>query len=147
VSTTGMRLRGPVPERIEAQLNRTADCWLWTGDLDRAGYGKLWSDGRHQRVHRLAYEAWVGAIPSGMELDHLCRVRNCVNPAHLEPVTSRENTLRGESFAAVNAKKTHCLRGHALDKANTYINPAGARVCRECKRARQRRYKASRGQS
>lgn len=145
MSTKGLLLAGPVPKRIEAKIKRAGGCWLWTGALDHAGYGKLWSKGRYQRAHRLAYEAWVGPIPEGMQLDHLCRTRHCVNPKHLEPVTGAENTLRGAGFAAVNAAKARCVRGHAFDEANTYINPSGSRVCRECRRVRRDQRKATGG--
>ncbi|KAB2977369.1 HNH endonuclease [Streptomyces sp. SS1-1] len=91
--------------------------------------------GRYQMAHRVAYQEIVGPIPEGLQLDHLCRVRHCVNPAHLEPVTSRENTLRGENLVAINAAKTHCKRGHLFDAANTY-RWRNSRICRECRRLR-----------
>lgn len=85
-------------------------------------------------AHRFAYERLVGLIPEGLQLDHLCRVPYCVNPAHLEPVTSRENTMRGLNFAAVNAKKTHCLRGHLLSGDNLMTTPSyDGRLCRTCR--------------
>jgi hypothetical protein len=85
----------------------------------------------------------MGAVPEGLELDHLCRVRGCVNPKHLEPVTHRENLMRGESWSAVNARKTHCPEGHPYDETNTYIDGKGRRRCRECARAYDlRRYYA-----
>ena len=81
-------------------------------------------------VHRLVYELFVGSIPVGLTLDHLCRVRHCVNPAHLEPVTLAENTLRGEGPTAVNSRKTHCPKGHPYD-----VMDSGRRRCLVCRRA------------
>lgn len=126
--------------RILARVTEGAGgCWLWSGSCDRGGYGQITVNGKHLRAHRVAYEAFVGPIPDGLQLDHLCRVRACVNPEHLEPVTARVNALRGESFSAVNAAKTHCKNGHALDAANTYIRPSGNRSCRMCNAEAQRR--------
>lgn len=137
-----LQLRGPALERLEIRTDRTGECWLWTGRLNGSGYAEMKLGGRYQMAHRVAYQEIVGPIPEGMQLDHLCRVRHCVNPAHLEPVTSRENTIRGQSPSAINAAKTHCKRGHAFDEANTFINTFGSRVCRACRRARSRRSKA-----
>ena len=114
-------------------------CWIWLGGTNAGGYGRVNPGGGDCMVHRLSYEQFIGAIPGGLELDHLCRVRLCCNPAHLEPVTHQENDLRGLSISAVNATKTHCIRGHAFDQENTYIYPAssrkaGRRACRACQR-------------
>lgn len=109
-------------------------CWLWTDKPDRHGYGEFWMNGRNHRAHNAAYVLLVGPIPDGLEPDHLCRVTLCVNPDHLEPVTHRENMLRGETLGARNAAKTHCPRGHPYDEANTYIGTKGGRWCRACKR-------------
>lgn len=118
-------------------------CWLWTGTLDKKGYGGF-SIARCKKIlaHRFAYEHFREPIPKGLTLDHLCRVHNCVNPDHLEAVTRRENLLRGVGFPAVNARKTHCLRGHEFNDRNTR-RARGARVCRICDAllARQRRKK------
>lgn len=112
-------------------------CWLWTGTVTNSGYGSITiqtDDGPKSRlVHRVAYEHLVGPIPAGLTLDHLCRVRECFNPHHLEPVTRRENTLRSPiAPAAVNARKTHCPQGHAYTVANTIRQPSGGRQCRSC---------------
>jgi hypothetical protein len=88
------------------------------------------------RAYRITYETLVGPVPNGLELDHLCRVRACVNPGHLEPVTHRVNTLRGETVAARNARATHCPAGHPYDEVNTYADRLGRRSCRECCRRR-----------
>lgn len=110
----------------------------WTGSGNRHGYGAIRDeDGRSRVVHRVAYEVWVGAIPDGLELDHLCGVRCCVNPAHLEPVTHYENLMRGAIGDL--ARRTRCKRGHEFTPENTVRNNRG-RECRICRReTRQRR--------
>lgn len=111
-------------------------CWLWLGYVDRAGYGQV-RDGRVARsAHVVVYERIVGRHDSE-DLDHRCRVRCCVNPAHLEPVTHRENMRRGSGFAGINARKTHCLRGHAFTPENTRSRDNGNRSCRACESVRR----------
>lgn len=119
---------------------RDGDCWIWTGHKNRCGYGRLTVDGRRIAAHRLAYELLVGPVPDGLELDHLCRNRACVRPSHLEPVTHRENTLRGDTIVAAAAAATACPQGHAYDEANTYRYPDGRRDCRTCRADRRRRH-------
>lgn len=117
-------------QRFWAKVHKTDLCWIWIGTIAR-GYGQFWDGQRVVGAHRFAYELLVDSIPGGLQLDHLCRNRRCVNPAHLEPVTRRENILRGAGVTARNAAKTHCVNGHELTPANTYIRP-GARPGREC---------------
>ena len=118
-------------------------CWVWQACLVD-GYGQLRRAGRRHYAHRLAYEELVGPVTMPA-LDHLCRNRACVNPAHLEQVTHRDNLLRGDTFTAHNANKTHCYRGHPLSGENLLIrqmkNGMG-RVCRECRRIWNANYKA-----
>lgn len=123
---------GPLPE-FRPDLG---PCWLWLGATDPRGYGMLRVDGKVRRAHRWSYEHHVGPIPEGLQIDHLCRVPACVNPAHLEPVTSRENTVvRGVTApAAVNARKTHCPQGHPYSGDNLVTRRGGGRLCRICRR-------------
>jgi hypothetical protein len=113
-------------------LDPITGCWLWH-KYRPDGYARI-RRGTADYAHRYYYKTYVGPIPDGMELDHLCRVRHCVNPRHLEPVTPKVNTLRGLSPAAQFARATHCVNGHPFDEANTYVN-ARQRVCRTCARA------------
>ena len=107
-------------------------CWLWRGALSD-GYGVWWVARANKPAHVSAYVDARGPLPDGMQLDHLCRVRSCCNPAHLEPVSCRTNLLRGDTLAAANAKKTHCPKGHALADSNLYVHD-GRRACLRCRR-------------
>lgn len=105
-------------------------CWLWFASVDAGGYGQIRIDRRMHTAHILAYRTLVGDYASDLEIDHRCRTRCCVNPAHLEPVTHAVNLLRGIGF---HTRKTHCPKGHAYDAANTRVY-RGMRYCRACKR-------------
>ena len=105
--------------------------WLWTGVTSSAGYGAIAVNRKRMMAHRFAYVTFVGPIPAGLELDHLCRVRNCVNPDHLEPVTHAENQRR------MALARTHCPQGHEYNAANTYVRTNGSRQCRVCARERE----------
>lgn len=136
-------------EHLRAQANRPSilqrfwarvvmipfhECWEWTGPRN-GQYGQLSYENGNIRAHRAAYELFVGPIPDGLSLDHLCRNTMCVNPSHLEPVTHRENVLRGISVIADNARKTHCPLGHELTFG------CDGRTCYICKKQRALFYK------
>lgn len=123
-----------VEERFWAKVEKTDTCWFWTGGRTASGYGAHRVDGRQVGAHRLAYTFSVGPIPAGMQIDHLCRMKHCVNPAHLEAVTPRENTHRAQQQDGVGIGKTHCPSGHLYDAENTRRKPDGRRVCKTCAR-------------
>lgn len=141
-----------ITDRLVLGIDFGPDCWLWTGERNWAGYGRVkvksvegvW---KWIQAHRLAYELAVGPIPAGLQIDHLCGNRGCVNPDHLQPVTGYVNTHRSNGPAALNARKTHCPQGHEYDEANT-DRSCGRRHCRICTnaykaRVRQRNREAS----
>lgn len=135
-----------LPNRIENKIERITEsgCWIWTGCLNNKGYGQFHHNKKTTYVHRFVFEVLRFTIPDDLCIDHLCRVRCCVNPYHMEPVTNKENILRGESGHAINARKTHCYRGHEFTPANTYIRKMGERECRKCHSEYQnRRYHAA----
>ena len=112
-------------------------CWTWAGATFGNGYGHRQWDGKVRAVHRIAYMLAVGPIPAGLQIDHLCRTLLCFNPNHLEAVTQRENILRGYAPTAINARKTHCKRGHELTEENIYRQKSQPtwRMCDKCRRA------------
>ena len=121
------------------------ECWIWTGAQNGLSYGvvgRSLANPIRAYTHRLAFEVCNGPIPSGLVIDHLCRVPPCFNPAHLQVVTQRENLLRGTGFTARFANQTHCINGHRFDANNTrVVRPGRSRVwrlCRECHRIGER---------
>lgn len=127
------------PEFFEVDKN---GCWNWKKGKNKKGYGRLKHNGRVHFAHRYFYEKANGPIPEGLSLDHLCRNRGCINPSHLESVTTRENILRGEGLAANQARQTKCKRGHEFNKSNT-IRSGTARICRTCYNFRKRKHKVN----
>lgn len=132
-----------LPQRFwdKVRVNEETGCWEWTAAQDWCGYGWFGYDGRSRKAHRVAYAALVGDLPewtpTGLQIDHLCRIRACVNPAHLELVSHRVNTLRGDTITAEQSRRTHCPRGHALDGANIRSSAGRGswRQCLTCHRA------------
>lgn len=126
----------PIMERFNDSIDLLDNgCWQWNKSLAHDGYGVISLGLFNNFAHRFSYAVFVDEIPKGRQLDHLCRNRGCVNPEHLEPVTVKENLMRGEGIAAKNAKKTICPQGHAY----TGTNNRGDRICHMCMRSRKER--------
>lgn len=115
----------------KARIYSPDECWEWTGAQDSNGYGHMRDGARTVKAHRFSYETAVGPIPGGLEIDHLCRNRLCVNPDHLEPVTDRENWIRGNQPGAIVVRSGVCQKGHSMEDA--IIRPNGHRRCRTCR--------------
>ena len=127
------RKRKPIPDRLWPKATNVGGegCWLWTASMFKDGYGKFRVGDTHKRAHRVAYEIMVGPIPDGLQIDHLCRNRACINPKHLEAVTGMVNFLRGESLGARAIRTGKCMKGHS-----NWRQYKRARYCRECDRIR-----------
>ena len=124
-------------EKFWSRVDRSGECWEWRGGRDRYGYGQFTMDGKNCRAHRVAYKLTYGELADSVKLDHECNNRGCVHPLHLRPMGQRENVLRSVTNpVAVNARKTHCNRGHEFTPENTGIE-SGWRFCRTCRRARK----------
>ncbi len=119
------------------QFYNNSPCWNWIANINNHGYGMFSYGGSKRAAHTIMYRLVVGEIRSGLECDHLCRNTRCVNPAHIEPVSRRENVLRGVSGCAVNARKTQCEYGHELSGKNLVLPADGSRQCRKCRNRRQ----------
>lgn len=134
----------PIADRVREHSigDPNSGCWLWTGFCDAIGYGRLHCEDE-ALAHRSSYRAFVGPIPDGLELDHKCRTRSCVNPAHLEAVTHSENMRRSDFSGHRNRKKTRCIRGHQFSPENTRIQVHGKttmRHCRTCERGSRKKH-------
>lgn len=125
--------------RFEARIvpEPNSGCWIWIGGRTPKGYGRVQVDWKRKEAHVVAYRHFVGPVPAGLQLDHLCRLPSCVNPTHLEPVTCRVNLLRGATLAAANAAKVTCPSGHTYDR----ITSRGGRGCRRCQLRAERAYR------
>lgn len=140
--TNDSRMRMPLRERIEqyTSIDPQTGCWEWLASATVSGYGRIMMTReakvhRSSLAHRVAYEEYVGPIPDGLVLDHLCRNTICCNPEHLEPVTQAENVRRGEAPSNTYREATHCIHGHEFTEENTYRTERG-RYCRACRRRR-----------
>lgn len=143
-----MKLSPSDIHRFHSRYAKTTGCWIWQGPLD-CGYGRFWAQGKTLLSHRVAWEiAKNRKVPNGLQLDHLCRNRDCVNPDHLEPVTLAQNVLRGQGITAQNLLKTACPEGHPYSGENLYQDKTGRRHCRTCSVNRTRAWRAiQKGQS
>jgi len=130
----------PAIERFEEKFKKSDGCWEWTSSLNNNGYGQFHYRKKNVYSHRFSYELYVGPIPNGMVLDHLCRNTKCLNPKHLEVVTQAVNMARGKMFK-YRSEKTECPSGHTYDAANTRMYE-GRRYCRACHRVRSKIRKA-----
>lgn len=131
-------MRPTVEERFWAKVDKSGECWLWTGVTNAGGYGRFTIGYSNIMAHRWSYENAVGPIPEGLQIDHLCSVKRCVNPEHLEAVTGRVNTLRAPNApATIHAAQTHCAHGHEFTAENTYTPSGGGRYCRTCRAERE----------
>lgn len=140
-----------IHERFWTKIEKLdGGCWGWKGWISNTGYGGFQVNGKSVLAHRFAYEEVKGKIPVGLEIDHLCRVRSCVNPAHLEAVTRKVNAERAFEVAGikgppgVNARKTHCINGHEFNIENTYPTERHRRTCRQCHCMHMRNFRARR---
>lgn len=140
-----------VSERFWEKVEKGPGCWEWLSSKWRDGYGRFSVMGRRVPAHRVSWELSRSKIPDGLVIDHLCKNTSCVNPDHLEPVTSRENTRRGnvgKTAGKHNSAKTHCRHGHEFSKKNTYVYPDGReRGCRTCQKNAYEKLKLRRKQS
>jgi len=121
----------------KADMTDPASCWPWKASITAKGYGKFQIGGDTKLAHRVAYEQAIGPIPEGLQIDHLCRNRRCINPQHLEAVTGRVNVRRGNT-----GNRTECINGHGYTPENTRLDKKGHRYCLQCSRAKAQRHAA-----
>lgn len=124
-----------IPYWNSRSLTNERGCWLWQGATHRQGYAQAGHGGKVHLLHKLVWEHLNGPVPSGLELDHKCRVNQCWNPEHMEPVTHRTNVIRGDTDRS-HMNKTHCPRGHEYTESNLYVSSNRQRICRTCARKR-----------
>lgn len=138
-----------ISQRLESRIERIPDagCWIWTGAIDNSGYARISVDYKNRQAHRVSFELAKGKIPDGLQIDHLCKVKACVNPNHLEAVTQQENLSRCDNHAKgkFNRLKTHCKNGHEYTDDNIYVHKyfrygrmQQGRFCKTCHNARRK---------
>lgn len=132
----------PIQRVLSRSVAGPGGCVLWCGAKTPTGYGQIGVDGRRVSVHRISYQAFHGVIPLGLEVDHICRVRHCVNPYHLQAVTHAENVRR--AIRKVKPLRVNCRNGHPMTEGNTYLRPDGKTDCKDCKRVVRTRSKKKR---
>lgn len=133
-------------QRFHRKINKTDNCWEWTEGLNSMGYGVFWLGKKTVLAHRISYKIHIGVIPEILVLDHLCSNRKCVNPAHLEAVTTKTNVQRSNKTRIhSNTKKTHCYKGHPLSGNNLVIEKSGSRRCRICKNNHNKKWRKKNG--
>ena len=124
-----------LPNNFDAKIDKLpGGCWIWTGSKTSRGYGNAYIAGQYVLMHRAAYEHYIGPIPEGYNVTHTCRNQLCLQPKHLKAVTPREKTLQYNGPTTINARKTHCKRGHEFTPENTHVTPLGSRICRICRK-------------
>jgi hypothetical protein len=134
-----VRIPNTVERMLRINVDRSSgDCWIWKSPIGHNGYGKAHIMSRAYLAHRVFYKHYKGDIPEGFQIDHLCKVRNCVNPDHLEAVPPHINNYRSESPCALNRLKDECKHGHLLSGDNLYVTKDGRRQCKTCLRRRWR---------
>lgn len=142
IGTRGMSMTERIFVKVAFEPN--CGCWLWLGKLQHKGYPMIGAYGKWVSAHRFSYEQFVGKIPPGLEIDHKCSVRSCVNPQHLEAVTHLENIRRSPNMGKAKRRLTHCPHGHAYSGDNVKFCPKGYRLCIICSRVWKERSNAKR---
>lgn len=133
--------------RFLSKVEKAGSCWNWLGYIEKEGYGACSVKGVMWKAHRVSFELFKNEIPEGFQIDHLCRNRKCVNPEHLDAVTPKINVLRSNAPTAVNARRTHCRRGHELRGENLHVTTIGGRRCKACHRVVKKRHRLARRNS